>query len=242
VILFAGLAEEVIERHSLAFDSAVRVAVHQEATPALTFVMRGLSVLGSAEVMLPLVLVILAVMAGTGVRRPAILLVITLTGAAILDSTLKLTFHRARPDPFFGYPAPDTYAFPSGHAMVALCFYTALAWIVSARLGAKWLRVSVWTAAALLIVLIGLSRIYLGVHYPSDVLGGYAAGVVWMASVAKLRNWRRQEVSANLSAEDAAHSPSEDPTSALTRVATAFPSPGAALRAHTKPHEDRVSP
>jgi undecaprenyl-diphosphatase len=243
LILFAWLSAEVLDRQSLAFDFAVRIAVHRQSTSVLTFLMRGLSVLGSAEVMFPLVLVTLAVMAGIGVRRHAILLVGTLTGAAVLELALKLAFHRTRPQPFFDYPLPDTYAFPSGHAMIALCFYTALAWILSSRLAKRWSRVAVWTVAGLLIGLIGLSRIYLGVHYPSDVLGGYAAGMVWMASVAKVRNWRSGVASGNSNTQDTAEiSSASAAASALTMAATAFPFPDAGLRGHTKPHADRVSP
>lgn len=206
LVLFSWLAAEVVERQSLAFDSAIRIAIHQQATPPLTFLMREFSLLGSGDVLLPLVLVTLVVMLGTGVRRNAILLIIVLSGAALLEVALKLAFHRARPQPFFDLKVPGSYAFPSGHALVALCFYTALAWMVSARLASRWSRVAVWMAAALLIGLIGLSRIYLGVHYPSDVLGGYAVGLVWMASVAKLRNWPHSGVAvpSNSSTENTA--------------------------------------
>ncbi len=199
--------------------------------------MRGISFFGSPDVMVPLVLVILVVLAGMGIRRQAILLITTLTGAALLESSLKLIFHRVRPEPFFGLAVPNSYAFPSGHAMVALCFYTALAWIISDRLATRWLRVVVWAVAAFLVGLIGFSRIYLGVHYPSDVLGGYAAGALWMASLAQVRNWWRQHTA---DAEAAAKILIESADSSVTPVEAAFPFPDAGSRAHTKPHEDRV--
>ena len=243
VILFAWLAMEILERQSLVFDSAIRNAVHQQATPPLTILMRGLSLLGSADVLLPLVVVTLVVMAGAGIRRQAILLVVSLAGAAVLDTTLKLAFHRPRPQPFFNLPAPGDYAFPSGHAMVSLCFYITLAWIVSARLATRWSRVAVWTAAALLTGLIGLSRIYLGVHYPTDVIGGYAAGLVWMASVAKARNWPRlAAANPNSTADSAGSRISHSSNGQLIPAAAAFPSPDAGSRARKKLREDRASP
>jgi undecaprenyl-diphosphatase len=243
LILFSWLAEEVLHRQSLAFDSAVRNAVHQRATPLLTILMRGLSLLGSADVLLPLVVVALVVMAGTGIRRQAILLVGSLTGAAVLEATLKLVFHRPRPQPFFNLPAPGDYAFPSGHAMVSLCFYITLAWIVSEQLATRWSRVAVWTSAALLTGLIGFSRIYLGVHYPTDVIGGYTAGLVWMASVAKVRNWPRlAAATANLSPDSAESRIAESSNHQLIPAAATFPFPDAGSRVRRTLREDHASP
>jgi undecaprenyl-diphosphatase len=204
LVVFARLAEEILERQSLAFDSAVRASVHQHATPALTIFMRVISGLGSAEVLLPVVVLILVVMLRRGARQQATLLAVTMTGALVLELTLKLAFRRPRPQPFFGIPSPGSYAFPSGHALVSLCFYTALAWMLTERLTARWSRALLWIVAALLIGLTGFSRIYLGMHYPSDVLGGYAAALVWMASLARLRNWpRRDAAHTNSTTQDA---------------------------------------
>ena len=165
--------------------------------------MRVISGLGSAEVLLPVVLLSLIVMVRRGARRQATLLAVTMTGALALELTLKLAFRRPRPQPFFGIAPPDTYSFPSGHALASLCFYTALAWMVTDRLAARWSRVLVWTVAALMIGMTGFSRIYLGVHYPSDVLGGYAAALVWMASLWRLRNWQRSDADTNPKPKDA---------------------------------------
>lgn len=193
LVVFARLAEEILKRQSVAFDSAVRIAVHQHATPPLTIFMRVISGLGSAEVLLPVILLSLIIMVRRGARRHATLLAVTMTGALVLELTLKLAFRRPRPQTFFGIPPPDGYSFPSGHALVSLCFYTVLAWMVTDRLTARWSRVLVWIVAVVLIGLTGFSRIYLGMHYPSDVLGGYAAALIWMASLATLRNWPRSD-------------------------------------------------
>src|ERR1700682_753225 len=117
-----------------------------------------------------------------GRRRPAILLVVAAAGAVALDELLKLVFHRPRPEAYFGYPLPSSYSFPSGHAVSSCCFYGVLAAIVTARMRSRAAKSAVWTAAALMAALIGLSRIYLGVHYPSDVVAGYAVAVVWVAA------------------------------------------------------------
>jgi undecaprenyl-diphosphatase len=100
-----------------------------------------------------------------------------------LDQILKLCFHRPRPEAFFGLAIPATYSFPSGHALTATCFYGVLAGLLAARTRPLAGKAGLWALAATLAALIGLSRVYLGVHYPSDVLAGYAAAVVWMAAV-----------------------------------------------------------
>jgi undecaprenyl-diphosphatase len=106
-----------------------------------------------------------------------------MAGAVILNFVLKTSFARTRPLPFFDTPLPSSYSFPSGHALFALCFYGVLAWLIAAGIRSQALRISIWTVAVLLVLLIGLSRIYLGVHYPSDVIAGYAASIVWIVAV-----------------------------------------------------------
>jgi undecaprenyl-diphosphatase len=93
-----------------------------------------------------------------------------------------LWFQRPRPDVFFG-PQPLNYSFPSGHALVSCCFYLALAEILVRDQWPRVRKLAVWTLAVLLTGAIGLSRVYLGVHYPTDVLGGYAAAIAWLSIV-----------------------------------------------------------
>ena len=111
-------------------------------------------------------------------------MIATLAGATLLNLLLKQTFARTRPDPFFDYPLPVSHSFPSGHAFFAASFFGGLAVLVSGRVRSSALRLAVWIVALSLVLLIGLSRVYLGVHYPSDVFAGYAAAVVWVAGVA----------------------------------------------------------
>ena len=120
-----------------------------------------------------------------GWRRAAVLVLVTMAGAGVLDVLLKQLYGRARPSPLFDfYPLPHSYSFPSGHALFATCFFGGVAVLASHRLRHRGSEVAVWVAAVLAIALIGISRIYLGVHYPTDVLGGLAAGAVWVGTVA----------------------------------------------------------
>jgi membrane-associated phospholipid phosphatase len=185
LFLFGWLAEEMLEGDTQKFDMSVRNAVHQHAAPALTRVMQAFSFLGSVGTVSVLCVVILGAFLYFHRSRLAALLGITMVGMGALDEALKLAFRRPRPVAFFG-PTPNSYSFPSGHAFGSVCFYGVLAAILATRVrgtAAKW---SVWTVAILLMAMIGFSRIYLGVHYPSDVIAGYCAGAVWVAAVGLL--------------------------------------------------------
>ena len=180
---FGWLAREVIRGATLRFDNAVRDAVHAHAGPVLTILMRALSFLGAPAFLIALSVVLMVRWAGQGRRRLVWLFAITMAGAEILEQLLKLLFRRTRPVPFFGLEPPGTYSFPSGHAMFACCYFAVLAAIFSRDAQSPAERAGYWVAAAVLAGSIGLSRIYLGVHYPSDVIAGYAAGAFWILAV-----------------------------------------------------------
>ena len=182
LFVFGWLAEEMLEGDAQQFDAFVRTAIHQLATPSLTRLMQVFSFLGSVAVVTALCLVAICVSLYFRRARTAALLAITMLGVATLDVALKHVFHRPRPVPFFG-ATPSTYSFPSGHALGSLCFYGTLAAML-APLARGWrAKFCVWMAAVFLIGMIGFSRIYLGVHYPSDVIAGYCAATVWVAAV-----------------------------------------------------------
>lgn len=121
-------------------------------------------------------------------------LLICLLGGAALNELLKQVFERARPETFRVVEALG-YSFPSGHAMVSLCFYGMLAFLIARTIRSWGWRLFVIVSASLFIFFIGLSRIYLGVHYPSDVIAGYTAGATWLAfSISLVMWWERKYV------------------------------------------------
>ena len=180
LIFFGWLADEVLEGETRHFDEVTRAAIHQLASPALTLIMRGVSFIGSTISLTVATAIIIVCFAMRKWGREAKLLAVTMIGAALLNMTLKLTFKRARPVPFFNLTAPETYSFPSGHSLMSCCFFGALAAILTARIKRKRLRVGVWALATAMFLLIGFSRIYLGVHHTTDVIAGFVAAMIWI--------------------------------------------------------------
>jgi membrane-associated phospholipid phosphatase len=173
-LVFAAMASPLSRRETIAFDLPVRAAIHGWAFPALTAAMRLVTMLGSQYFLVTLGAVLVWRFMRRGDRRAAYLLIAGSLGAEAVSQLLKTLIHRPRPEVFFGLAPAETYGFPSGHAFVPAVYFGILAGILAA--GARW-RAGVVVLAALL----GFSRVYLGYHYPSDVVGGWALAVVWLA-------------------------------------------------------------
>ena len=187
-LLFAGvsllllfwLSSLPLQHKALAFDLTIRGWFHAFASVKLTSAFVLVSRLGSWFVLLAMGMLIAILFANRS--SEVRLLTISLYGAIILSALLKMLFHVDRPEPFFGLAIPETYAFPSAHALVSCCFFLVMARLVNQRLRSRSLRYCVWILATLLIAVIGASRVYLGMQYPTSVLAGYAAAVVWVES------------------------------------------------------------
>jgi undecaprenyl-diphosphatase len=191
---FAWIAEEMLEGSTAQFDSQVRSIVHAHSTGQVTTIMKFLTLFGSSLVMTPLALFTLLVCYFEREFHALKMLAASFAGALVLEVVLKSAFHRARPVPFFDVSKPSSYSFPSGHALFSFCFFAGLTAVLSPRLVHPQAKVAVWFVALVLIFGIGFSRIYLGVHYPSDVLAGYAAGLVWVLTLNFVDQLHRRNV------------------------------------------------
>jgi membrane protein DedA with SNARE-associated domain/membrane-associated phospholipid phosphatase len=208
--LFGGLAEDLLTGDPIVrFDRALDAYLHARATPPLTTFFLIITAFGSIE---PLVLlgVIMAAFLAWG-RRWVFLgsWLAAVAGSAVLNHLLKELF--ARPRPHFEHPllVETSYSFPSGHAMESFVVYGMLAYFAVLALRTWESRVGVVCGAALLVVLIGFSRMYLGVHYLSDVLAGYAAGAVWLSAlITGVETIRRSKKEANTGGRTSENSPS----------------------------------
>jgi undecaprenyl-diphosphatase len=195
IFLFGWIAGEMLEGDTRAFDFAVRNWVHSLASPGLTRALTAISLLGYDVLIVELVVAVV-IFLWLRWRRAAGWLALSMAGALALDLALKFAFRRQRPQPFFG-DAPHSFSFPSGHALCSFVFYAVLAGLIAQRIQPQWLRVAVGVAAAALVAAIGLSRIYLGVHYPSDVIAGYLAAAIWVSALLVLDHVRKVRKSAS---------------------------------------------
>lgn len=192
-VTFGGLTRAVAGHEGVAsLDPHVTAWVVAHRTEWLTIVMRIVTWLGSTAVIIPLALIV-GVLFVLRRRRwwPVVLLAAAIAGAVGLYDIVKFLVGRPRPPSAIWIGHFSGAAFPSGHATQSVAFYATLAIILGAgrSLAAKTV---LWSAAALIVAIVGASRIYLGAHWLTDVLGGYALGACWVAviTIVALATWR----------------------------------------------------
>ncbi len=181
--LFGGVLEDVVAGEPLTqFDRTFAGQLHARATPLGVALFRAISLLGSPLAWSGVSLLVLALLL---LRRRYLLAAgwaAAIAGGGLLDLALKVLVHRPRPifpDTFASVPG---WSFPSGHSMGSVVGYGMLAYLVLLRVRQPRVRAAIMAGAGALMVLVGLSRMYLGVHYFSDVVGGFAVGIVWLSA------------------------------------------------------------
>ena len=184
--LFFKLADEVAEGETGRIDKAILLALHPANGPDagrgprwLWEVARDITGLGSTAVLCLIVAATIGFLLLARRRRTALFVFAATSLAALANQLLKLHFQRPRPDLIPNYMYLDTWSFPSGHAMLSATVYLTLGALLARLTPVRYLRLYILGIAALLSLLVGISRIYLGVHWPSDVLAGWAAGAAW---------------------------------------------------------------
>ena len=176
---FAALAEVVREGYTQQFDTAVLRWLGSHHTPVLTTIMTEVTPLGTGIVVLTVVGVTTAFLWHTEHKHSARMLLAATAGSILLNNVLKLFFDRARPSVFEWGTHAASSSFPSGHAMSATVVYGTVAYLLARLQKHGWARAITLSLAVIMIALICLTRLYLGVHYPSDVLGGIVVGLAW---------------------------------------------------------------
>jgi undecaprenyl-diphosphatase len=178
LIVLGTLAQGVRAQEVFALDVWATPFLHGIATPGLDWVMNRLTDIGSTLVIIPVFLAAAVFLLSRKRRGALLFLVVVSLGALILNGTMKVLFQRPRPALPWATVLPD-YSFPSGHTMNALVFYVALALIAWSIAGRRVGLLAVAAAAAIALG-VGVSRIYLGYHYLTDVVGGVLAGIAWL--------------------------------------------------------------
>lgn len=180
--LFVLIAISVITKSVITvYDQAIVVSVHQHLITWLTPVVLALTSIGNAgSAWLISILLAIGVFC-LGKKRESYFLVFSTAGAAALMNIIKAYVQRPRPELIDPILTEIGFSFPSGHALVSTCLYGSLAFLIwhQKNLPRK-LRLVVCAALGMMILLVGLSRVYLGVHFPSDVLAGFILGIAWL--------------------------------------------------------------
>jgi len=195
LFVFGRLAEEVWAREGFGWDAPLLQAIHARATPGLDTAMIFFTRVGAPLPMIAFVALALLALLSSGRRGDALFFALAVGGAAGLNVVAKLLFQRARPTLWPALLPETNYSFPSGHAMGSLAVVAAL---VALTWATRW-RWPVLALGGLFVAAVGLSRVYLGVHYPSDILAGWCASLAWVTGVRLLlrlpwTRWRGRAV------------------------------------------------
>ena len=177
--IFVEVGEHVRSGTTQAFDEAVLRWLGAHHTKTFDAIMLEVTALGTGTVVIMIVAVAGLFLVLTQHKYSAILLLASTLGGIVLNGILKIGFNRPRPSIFVPEVHAVSSSFPSGHAMSSAIVYSTVAYLAARLHKRRWARFLVMTAAFIVIVLICLSRLYLGVHYPSDVVAGVAIGLAW---------------------------------------------------------------
>lgn len=179
-LMFIILSQYLIKQKLAGFDSMIYKYLAMYISSKATFFMRFISDCGSALSMISIsVIIILALIKNKKYKWYGAIIAINLLSTWLLSEAIKLMFQRPRPE-ILRLAAAGGFSFPSGHSMTSISFYGLLAYLCYMGIKNKLGKYIAAVFLSFLVILIGISRVYLGVHYASDVLAGFSAGLVWL--------------------------------------------------------------
>jgi undecaprenyl-diphosphatase len=200
VLAFALIADETLEGETRGFDESILLALREPGDPTnpigpawLEHALLNITALGGYVILSMLVIGVAIYLIAAGKRGTALLVVGAVGSGTLLSETLKLGFARPRPDLVAHLAEVQSASFPSGHAMISAIAYLTLGVLLTRAHKQRRTKIIIMSYAILLTLMIGLSRIYLGVHWPTDVLAGWALGAAW-SSLWWLGAWQLQRM------------------------------------------------
>lgn len=176
LIIFIAILEDVFDNEIVVFDTIIYDTISLTKTSLVTNVFKAITVLGSAKVLVGITLVSFIILRN---KRISTCIAFNLVTIGVLNQVLKLIIQRPRPEGF-RLIEETGYSFPSGHSMASMAFYGLIIYFIFKYLKNRKLKIAICTMLALLIVCIGISRIYLGVHYASDVIAGFVISIAYL--------------------------------------------------------------
>lgn len=193
--IFAELADDVRDKEPIGFDAAIQAWTHSLSAPWLDVLLALLTQLGGVMAIVVIAAGLVLILLSRGRQRMASIVLFGVGGAAVINTILKLIFERTRPDVWEHLVVEHSYSFPSGHAMASSALALAVI-AITWRTRWRWLTL---VAGSAYVILIGFSRVYLGVHYPSDIVAGWCISLAWVAMVALIINrYRRQRLASHV--------------------------------------------
>lgn len=198
ILAFVELSDEIREQGQQVseFDRRVLLSLREAddhsdpiGSPGVEEAVRDVTALGSAVILGLLTLVSLGFLLIRGNYRMAVILLVAMIGGTALSLLLKDIFIRPRPDLVPVDVRLSSYSFPSGHAMMSTVAYLTLGTLLAEAVRSAALRIYLLAVAVILAVAVGFSRVYLGVHWPTDVLAGWAIGAVWALLLWAVARW-----------------------------------------------------
>lgn len=185
LVIFGLLADEVVEGDTLSFDRSILLLFRVPGNPAdpigpawVEEAVRDITALGSVAILTLVTTLVVVQLLLLRRRHTAVYMLVAVVGGSIISTVLKLLFDRPRPD-LEGVARVFTASFPSGHATLSAVVYLTIGAILAGDRAAAGQRAFYLIAAASLTLIVGMSRLYLGVHYPTDVLAGWLLGSAW---------------------------------------------------------------
>jgi membrane-associated phospholipid phosphatase len=178
IYVLAQLSDEVLEQEAFAFDRTVLLGIHQFANPTLDRLMLMITNLGDPHTVVAIAISAFSILWWRRYYQEAKIFVIDCLGGVILSYGLKLVFSKPRPNLWQSAIEETSFSYPSGHALGSTILYGFLAYILATRY--PQFASLIYASAVLLIAAIGLSRLYLGVHWPTDIIAGYSIGFLWV--------------------------------------------------------------